>query len=317
MIDPHIVNPLINPILVPVLYRVLGVYAIGLLLILLLNKFNFKDIWSTNIGKRYLSWLVIGPVYILTILFGGDFSLMVLAVLLVFAIWEVATISKIAKPYVFSMYFLSIITVYVAGYKAEFFYTLPLLYFMVFSMVAIRENDAKKGLFHLSFSMLVSIWILFSLAHFVLLGHLNNGLDNTKSLLILIGFAVPLSDIFAYIVGRFFNKIDFLDKYKIASNLSPKKTYIGTLGNIIGAGLGIAIMYFAIGKYLPIYHWVIISILIGIMGVSGDIVESMFKRYFNVKDSSDLIPGHGGLLDRIDSTLRVIVVIYYYLLFFL
>ncbi|MCP3685643.1 MAG: phosphatidate cytidylyltransferase [bacterium] len=313
----NILNPLENPILMPVLYRFLIVFLAGFLLILILNKLKITGLWKTNVGKRYLSWLVIGTVYLIAILFGGYFSLAILTMILIFAIWEVAKISKLPKAYVFALYLIGACSVIVAAWYTEYFYSLPLIYYLVLSFITIRQNDAKNGLFNTSISMFVSIWLIFSLAHFVLLGQLNAQLDSTRALLILIAFAVPLSDVCAYVFGRAFKKAGFFDRFKIASKLSPNKTYIGTLGNIIGAGIGIGIMFFAIESYLPVYHWIILSILIGVMGVAGDITESMFKRFFKVKDSSRIIPGHGGILDRIDSTLRVIVILYYYLLFFL
>ncbi len=74
-------------------------------------------------------------------------------------------------------------------------------------------------------------------------------------------------------------------------------------------------MYFAIKSYLTINQMIVLSILIGLFSVVGDLTESLFKRYYNRKNSSSIIPGHGGILDRIDSVLRVILIIYYYLIF--
>jgi phosphatidate cytidylyltransferase len=232
------------------------------------------------------------------------------------SIEEIAHVTKIKKQYVVALQILSVLSIFVASSFPAYFYSLPILYFLIFTLLGIRENDAEKSFFNSATAIFFSIWIIFSLCHFVLLGHLNNNLDESKSLLILLGFAVPLSDIFAFVIGKLLGKFN-LTKTKIASNLSPNKAYSGVLGNIIGAGLGIGIMYFAIKTYMPWYLWVILAIIIGVMGVIGDITESMFKRYYHTKDSSHLIPGHGGILDRIDSALRVIIVLYYFLLFFI
>ncbi len=317
MTDPNFINPLTNPIFLAVLWRVFWLYLAGFVLILLLNKFKIKGIWQTNVGKRFLSWLVIGPVYLAFIFVGGYGALFFLLLILLLAILEIQKISNLPRSYIYGLMLMSAISVYVASFQFAFFYSLPLIYFLIVTFISFRENSAEKSFIHAAITLFISIWVIFSLAHFIPLGHLSNSLDNTKSLLILIGFAVPLSDIFAYIVGRSFTKIPSIDRYKVASNLSSKKSYAGALGNILGAGIGIAIMYFSLHQYLAIYHWVIIAILMGTAGIVGDITESMFKRYYGAKDSGTLIPGHGGVLDRIDSTMRVIIVLYYYLLLFI
>jgi phosphatidate cytidylyltransferase len=310
-----ILNPLANPIFWPVLYRLVIVYVLGFALILFLHRHKTTPLWTSNLGQRYLSWLVIGPLYLLSVILGSVTGLAFLLAVLVLAVWEVAKMRKWPASYTYALYLLSVITVCVAKFEPSAFYTLPILYFIVLSAVSIKQNNAKESFEHLSASVLVSIWIIFSLSHFVLLTQLNNTLDSTKSLLILIGFSVPLSDVGAYVFGNLFHKLQWLDNYKVASNLSKRKTYIGMSGNIIGAVLGIWIMYFAIGDYMSLWHWVIVGVLMGVMGLVGDITASICKRHHNVKDSSNLIPGHGGIIDRIDSTLRVVVILYYYLTF--
>ena len=311
--DPNFINPLANPILLPIIYRFGIVFLAGLILIFVLNKFKFKGIWKTNLGKRYFSWLIIAVIYTTAVLFGGYPALAVLLLFMILALWEVSKIAKLPKMYSYSLYFLAGASIYVSSFHPKNFYMLPLFYFIVLGIISIRENKSN-GFSNLSLSLFATIWIIFSLSHFILLGHLNNEIDSTKSLLILVALAVSLSDIGAYIVGKGFSKT-FLNKYKIAEKISPNKTYAGILGNILGAGAGVAIMYFAIKSYLTISQMIVLSILIGLFSVVGDLTESLFKRYYNRKNSSSIIPGHGGILDRIDSVLRVILIIYYYLIF--
>lgn len=317
MPDANLVNPLLNPIFFPIIFKVATILILGFILILILEGFNFSKFKESNLGKIYIGWLILIPIYVLGIFLGGVPSLIVLFVFMSLAIREISRIANLPNVYKWSLLILSFWSIFVASFFVQYFYTLPLLYFIVITMIAIRSNDEKRGLMHASVSLFASIWIIFGLSHSVLLGHLNNNLDNTKSLLLLIVFATSLSDIGAYVFGKFFHHIGFLDQYKIAPNISPNKTYIGLIGHIIGAGGGIWIMYFALGHYLPLFQWIIISILIGVFDLVGGLTNSMFKRYYEVKDSGNLIPGHGGILDRIDSILRVVVILYYYLLFFL
>ncbi len=318
MQDPNIINPLNNPIFYDLIKRFIILFLCGFFLILLLKKFRLKHLWESNLGKRYISWFFLGIIYLIGILYGGYFSLTFLFILMILAIYEVGKITKMKKNFIYSLYILSFISIYVASFHPDTFYMLPILYFSVFGMLSIRQND-EKGLFDLMLAFFVSIWIIFALCHLILLGHLNNSLDfdlgitSTKSLLFLVGFCVALADIGFYIAGKGFTN-SFLDKYKIANKISKNKTYIGVSGGIVGAGIGIAIMYFVVKSYFSIYELIILAFLIGIFATIGDLMESLFKRYFDRKDSSRLIPGHGGILDRIDSLLRVIIIVYYFTL---
>jgi phosphatidate cytidylyltransferase len=232
-----------------------------------------------------------------------------------FAIKEASRMAKLPRLYKYLLFALALATIYLAYSKPNFFYGLPLLYFLILSIVAIKQND-KKGLFHLTLAVFISIWILFSLAHIILLSHLNSQFDNTKSLLFLVGFSVAFSDVGAYVVGRAFLKSP-LNKFKIAENISHNKTYAGILGNILGAGIGIWIMYFAIKSYFLPYQLVSLAVIVGILSSLGGFINSLYKRYFREKHSGALIPGHGGVLDRVDSIIFTLIATYYYLLLIL
>lgn len=316
MPDSNFINPLQNPILWNIIFRAGGILLIGFLVIFALSKGQWKTFKESKLGAIYLGWLILIPLYLAGILLGGIPSLIALLILMLLAIRETVQLAKLNVWYGVSLVFLAVWSILVASFFQQFFYSLPLFYFLVITAVAIKLNNEKEGFSNASISLFISIWIIFSLSHGVLLGHLNNTIDNSKSLLLLIVFVTTLSDIGAYVVGKFFHRIQFLDSIKIASNISPHKTYIGVLGHILGAGLGIFVMYFAVGSYFSVSHWVLIAILSGIFGVVGGLTNSLFKRYFKAKDSSTIIPGHGGVLDRIDSITRVVILVYYYFLFF-
>lgn len=130
-----------------------------------------------------------------------------------------------------------------------------------------------------------------------------------SDLVFLLFFVVWGSDVFAYAVGR------LLGRRPLAPGVSPKKTVEGAIGGLLGAIL-LAFVARAWFLYrLTVRDAVLLGFALGVVGMVGDLVESMLKRGAGVKDSARLVPGHGGLLDRVDSLLYAAPLLYYYYLF--
>lgn len=112
------------------------------------------------------------------------------------------------------------------------------------------------------------------------------------------------SDTFAYLTGK------FLGKHKMAPKISPKKTWEGFAGGVVFT----LILGFFIEKYFPEMrgNWTVVGLLVSVFAPLGDLMESQLKRNFGVKDSGRLIPGHGGVLDRLDSFIICAPVVYLY-----
>lgn len=113
---------------------------------------------------------------------------------------------------------------------------------------------------------------------------------------IILGYFILLwtSDSGAYAVGS------LLGKHKLFERVSPKKTWEGSIGGgLLTLGVGYVISLWSIT--LTVYDWMVISLIIVVMGTYGDLFKSLLKRSANVKDSGNLLPGHGGFLDRFDS----------------
>lgn len=124
---------------------------------------------------------------------------------------------------------------------------------------------------------------------------------------IIIGLFILIwtNDTFAYIVGK------SIGKHKLFEKISPKKTVEGFIGGItfaIVAGYLISKYYIKASLQFSdksILIWTIIAVIVGVMGTIGDLIESKFKRIAGVKDSGKIMPGHGGILDRLDSVIFV------------
>jgi phosphatidate cytidylyltransferase len=114
-----------------------------------------------------------------------------------------------------------------------------------------------------------------------------------------------VNDTAAYFVGK------FLGRRRLVPSLSPGKTLEGAVGGILGSLL-VAIGFIFIYPSLPLLPLLVLGLLVGVAAQVGDLVESVFKRQVGVKDAGNLIPGHGGMLDRLDSMLFTAPLVYYY-----
>lgn len=117
------------------------------------------------------------------------------------------------------------------------------------------------------------------------------------------------SDTGAYLVGSRLGKTPFLPR------ISPKKTWEGTLGGLVGtllAGWGLSGLFPEVART----DWLVLATIVGVFAPLGDLVESMLKRSYHIKDSSNLLPGHGGVLDRFDGFLFMLpfVAVYWFLI---
>jgi len=117
-----------------------------------------------------------------------------------------------------------------------------------------------------------------------------------------------VADTGGYFAGR------FLGKAKLYEAVSPKKTWAGAWGGLAGSLLGVAVLKLFFAEWLTWLDVFLIAIPGGILGQLGDLAESLIKRSVGVKDSGSLLPGHGGILDRVDAVLFIAPYVYVYLI---
>ncbi len=168
----------------------------------------------------------------------------------------------------------------------------PVLYLTTF-LVQLWHNDSEPFT-TVGHTLIPSIWIMTPLAL------LNDVQSVGAGLTMMIFILIWVNDSFAYITGM------LLGKHKMWERHSPNKTWEGTIG---GALFCIAAAILAGPRFAPETHilgWAIIGLICSVVGTLGDLVESMFKRYCGVKDSGNIMPGHGGVLDRFDSILMAV-----------
>lgn len=174
---------------------------------------------------------------------------------------------------------------------------IPLLIVMFNSLLVKDKSEFTK--FAFIYTGLLYIAVPMSLSNLLAFRE-----GNFSGLLLLCFFIIIwCSDIGAYFLGSLLGQ-----KYgkKIAPEISPKKSWIGFWGGLLFAVLAAMILHWTGLLSFPLVHCIILAVLMHGSGVAGDLFESMWKRCCNVKDSGNLIPGHGGMLDRLDSTLFAI-----------
>jgi len=190
---------------------------------------------------------------------------------------------------------------YGAGKLFSVFLVLTLL--MLCTLFMIISNNLSKAMANLSLTFFGIFYVAFLLSHVILI---RNHADGREWILFLI-ITVWAGDILALISGTLFGK------HKLYPKISPNKTYEGLLGAILGSVL---IGPIFASFFLPSLHpgiCLLIAVGIGFLGQLGDFTESMLKRSAQAKDSGTLFPGHGGVLDRIDSFLFATPFVYYLL----
>jgi phosphatidate cytidylyltransferase len=174
----------------------------------------------------------------------------------------------------------------VAGLAVATAVALPIL------LISLLRNGPEGFVASATATTLVLVYLPFLAGFLILLGNESNGLAQVMTFVILVG----CNDTFGYFVGV------LIGKHPMAPKISPKKSWEGLVGSIIFTTLGGGLMF----HYVLDIHWhigAIVGLLIVFTATSGDLIESAMKRDLHLKDMGSLLPGHGGILDRLDSVL--------------
>jgi phosphatidate cytidylyltransferase len=267
-----------------------------------------------------LTRAITGLLFILTIMAGVYFNsiitLCLFTLIIVLGIDEFYSLvkkSKTIQPIKFwgiLTGLVSIITIGLTIFKIVQFKIIFIPILMIFTLFLIELYRKRENPFiNIAYTILGIIYILVPFAMLYHLGfYTGNSFNENYSFQIILGFFLMLwtNDTGAYLAGRFFGK------HKLFERISPKKTWEGSIGGGI-LTIGVAFILSVYFTNLDQTNWIVLAILVAVFGGLGDLVESMLKRSLNIKDSGNLLPGHGGILDRFDGLLLSIPFIYSYL----
>lgn len=169
--------------------------------------------------------------------------------------------------------------------------------FLIFLIPTVLYHDRKQYSINDAFYLIGGIFFLgTSMSLFILLR------ENGTTLLTYLLLITIMTDTYAFLVGK------LIGKHQLIKEISPKKTWEGTIGGTLFAVITAVTFYHTvINSVTPIWILVLVTTFLSIIGQFGDLFFSAIKRYYGKKDFSNLIPGHGGILDRLDSIIFVVL----------
>jgi phosphatidate cytidylyltransferase len=258
-----------------------------------------------NLTKRVLTALCFGPLIVfLFYILPAKFFFGLLALIAIPAIIELSMISGIKQKWlVVLLATLSLVPLYMQNLRLFLFWLVCSPAFYIFSRVLRAGDDATSENQEIAraISILFASIICVVLPMFFL--YLLKTLNTLLPLILLL--TMWASDSCAYFLGVRFGKT------KLVPAISPNKSYEGLLGAMLGGLIGMVLFHNMVA--MSIVESCCIGAFVGLLGQMGDIFESAGKRVWAVKDSSGLIPGHGGILDRMDSFLFAAPFVFAYL----
>jgi phosphatidate cytidylyltransferase len=274
--------------------------------VLVFLRFGLKKelgpIWST-----YRSWLIMAPIALL-IVFAGRVPFVVgVTLLAIFGFKEFARASGLYRDWwMTGAVYAGIVTVGLASLMPHprgeepgtgwygFFVAVPVFAIALILLIPILRNRARGELQKMSLSIVGFVYIGWMFGH---LGFLANA-RNAYGFICYIIFATELSDVAAFTFGRLFGR------HPLRSEISPKKTWEGALGAIVVSLILPWLLRFSFPFFGP-WQLILTGLIVGVGGQLGDLSISVIKRDIGTKDMGSAIPGHGGILDRIDSLIYV------------
>ncbi len=257
----------------------------------------------SNLTKRVLAGIIGIPLILSASYFGGIYFLIFSIVVSSAALWEFCSMfeTKGFSPLKIPGILISLISIAVTYYDRKYF---ELIIFSAGFLISASEILRKEKN---PMNPLILIFGIFYITFpFIMLNALAD--SEHGRVVISIFILIWTCDTAAYFGGRKFGKHQL-------SSISPKKTWEGAAAGFVFTVVISLLIPFIFPDVLSLTDAVVMGLIIGIFSQAGDLFESLIKRYCGLKDSSDIIPGHGGFLDRFDSLIFVTPLIYIYFMY--
>jgi len=294
-------NPLDNPFFIPSLEIVAVLFVFGFGLVLFFGRKDLKAGLTGELGKRFIGWMILAPLFLVATFVEGLLATLILLVFFYRVTGEYVRVVGVERPYAMYLYSLIPITLLTAAFLPELYFALPAGAILLLTLVPILTRSIENLYLQLSFAGRGYLYLVWSVGHIVLLKQISG-----VGLVMLVGVGVALSDVMQYTIGKLFGK------HIISPEVNPRKAWEGLIGDFIGASIAVALFRFALPEQFVLAHFAALAIIIGLGSAWGDLISSLIKRVAGRKDWGDILPGHGGLLDRANSMVVVIPLVYYF-----
>ncbi len=292
---------------------ILAILVVASLIVLALRRLQPAKDFS-ELAARVWSWWIMAAVFLAIIVASDRLALIFFAFLSFWALKEYITLLKTrpADHRGLALTFLAIPVQYywiAMDWYGMFIIFIPVYMFLILPMQLVLAKETNGFVASASQIQWGLMAFVFGLSHLGFLLALPERFGaNGRMLLLFLVFVVEISDVLQYIWGK------TLGRHKIIPAVSPHKTWEGFLG-----GIASAIALSLLVRFLTPFSWretVIVSLLITVAGFFGGAVMSAVKRDFGVKDFGSIIPGHGGMLDRVDSLCYAAPIFFHYVRYF-
>jgi len=282
---------------------VLAVAVVSCISILLVGRFAGRDV--SHALQSYRAWLLMAPTALAAVFLGRVVAIVFIFGLAMLGFGEYARATGLSRDRLLVGVVLLCIAVLAGDVVLaerlppplnwrEVYLAMPLAATSLVVCVPIVRNRTAGELTRLTLAVFGFVYIGWMFGHLALLANS----PNPYGYLMYLVFAVELNDISSYVCGRLFGR------RALRSNISPKKTWAGAVGGLAVSLLLPWLLWFSFPHFGPL-ELVLTGLIVGVGGQLGDLVMSLIKREAGVKDMGSLLPGHGGILDRIDSLIFV------------
>ena len=259
----------------------------------------------TNLLRRATSGFIYAVLFITAIMYSKESYIILISFFGLISLREFLKLLNFNNSVIYLLFVGLILVPYLPIHS--FFIKLLLALSLSGSVQLLLNLLFKRNKYPLNFIQKFDIcvrYLLFSFTFLILLPFVNGVYEQSVILTLII--LIWVNDSFAFFVGK------NLGKRKLFESVSPKKTIEGFFGGVLFSLIAAFILsYFC--DFLSLTNLIVISLIASILGTAGDLVESKFKRQANTKDSGTIMPGHGGILDRLDSLLFVAPFVYLYI----